>query len=577
MKHLKLIPVLVFLVLLLHSCKSDQKKTDRTDLIIRLAGDPEKLNPVFNPAPAAREIFQYIFLPLADFHPESLDLTPILIEKLPEVLEDRPGLLGYKMRFRNDAKWSDGKDLTGEDYAFTIKAIKHPGTTAVVWRSLVNEIKDVVIDPDDKKSFIVYVNSEHMLSLEIATTIYILPKHVYDENSALDKLSFESILDTEEAQKLVEQNEGFSNFAEAFNDPINFRDKLVSCGPYQLTEKESNQYYILEKNQEYWGDKYPQIPFLNGHIKTLKFSIIPDEMTAVTAFKDGKIDLMKIRNSSVFHELKEQNQDNDKFQFFTPQLMRQQYFSLNNANIKLKDVNVRKALAYLIDVEDIIKTIDYGYGVQSVGPFHPTKPYYNKSLKPIKQDIEMAKRLLADSGWKDLDNDGDLEKVLEGNLTELELDLLISGSELSKKVALLFQEAAKKAGVIINVVAKPFRRIRSENLRTKDFEIVASLSSSDANPDDPYNYWHSESTDEGEQNIFSYKSEKSDALIEKIRTTRNPQERTKYYLEFQKTLYEDQPVVFLYAPTDKILVSNLFEASACSKRPGYLANTFKTK
>lgn len=568
--------VFIFCSVFFTNCKNDKPTNLNDEIIVRLSKDPEKLNPVFNPSPAAREIFQNIFLPLADFHPKDLKLTPILIEAIPSGESAGDNLINYKMRFLADAQWSDGKPITAEDYAFTIKAVKHPETNANAWRAYVNFIKNVIVDPKDPKAFIVQVDKNYMLSLEIATTIYILPRHIYDPQNKLNHLSFDDLMTEENIQKALSRDTIFSSFATEFNAPKNLHTNLVSCGPYQLKEKEANQYYILEKKENYWGDKYPSIPFLNGFIKTLKFAIIPDEMTALTAFKDQSIDLMKMRNSSLFYEL-QQSEENDQYQFFTPQLMIQQYFALNNKRPELSDVNVRRALAHLMDIQDIIKTIDFGYGLQTVGPFHPSKPYYNQSLSPITYDLEKASDLLKGAGWKDSDGDGDLDKIIDNKLIDLELDLLISGSDLSKKVALLFKNSAEKAGIIINIVAKPFSRIRKENLVNHDFDIVASIQSSDASPDDPYAYWHSDNTDPGEKNIFQYENSSTDAMIEKIRTTRDIGERTQLYLDFQKQIYEDQPVIFMYSPTDKILVNKDFEASATSKRPGYLINTFKSK
>jgi len=304
---------------------------------------------------------------------------------------------------------------------------------------------------------------------------------------------------------------------------------------------------------------------------------MPDEMTAMTALKSGNIDVIKLRNSGSFVDLKKDAEHAENFSFFTPELMLSQYIALNNDHPILKDVKVRKALAALIDVEDIINSLDYGLGTQTIGPFHPSKDYYNSKLSPVKYDLERAKKLLAESGWSDLDNDGDLDKSIDGKSQELALDILISGAELGKKVALMFQESAKKAGVKINIVTKDYRLIRKENLYAQNYDMVASISSSDLAPDDPFIYWHSDNSDLGEQNTYSYKNEKSDELIDQIRSTRDATKRKQHYLALQEQLYEDQPVIFMYAPLDKIVVNKNFEAAATSKRPGYLANTFKQK
>ena len=64
------------------SCKADKNSPDNT-INIRIKKDPERINPLLFPNPTAREIYQYIHLPLADFDPQSLELTPILIKEIP--------------------------------------------------------------------------------------------------------------------------------------------------------------------------------------------------------------------------------------------------------------------------------------------------------------------------------------------------------------------------------------------------------------------------------------------------------------------------------------------------------------
>ena len=113
------------------SCKQDRSPEEPIDEIsIRLSRDPLKINPIFNPSSSAREVFQYIYLPVADFHPESKELYPILIESIPDeiILSEGPhqGNIALDMTFKKESRWSNGDPITAEDYLFTIKSVLLP-------------------------------------------------------------------------------------------------------------------------------------------------------------------------------------------------------------------------------------------------------------------------------------------------------------------------------------------------------------------------------------------------------------------------------------------------------------------
>jgi len=374
-------------IILLSSCRTEAPREIALETLnIRLKKDPNKLNPVFNPSSSSREIFQYIFVPLADYHPESLELYPILIEEIPEqkTMTSGPhaGDLSFDMTIREDATWTDGVPITAKDYAFTVKAVKLPSTNARAWRSLFKYIKDVIPDKDNPKKFQVIMDKDHMLAKEIAITSYILPEHVYDKNSILSRFPNNTTFDEN-----FKQDDDTKAFAEKFNSTENLRDTLVGAGPYEMQSWETNQSIVLSKKENYWGEKYPDNPYLQFGSQKLVFKIIPDDNTAITAFKGKQIDVLPIGNAGLFEELKNDDNYKDQAQFLSPALIRYYYMALNNADVKLQDKRVRRAIAHLFDMESIINTIEYGYGDRLIGHFNPAKDYYNSSLKPIEFNV----------------------------------------------------------------------------------------------------------------------------------------------------------------------------------------------
>ncbi len=560
----------LFIIASLYSCTEEKKTSSKTAINIQLKKDPERLNPIYDSRSVAREVYQYLVLPLADYHPETLELYPILINKIPqaEVVDDKT--ISYSMEFKPEAKWSDGTDITGIDYAFTIKAVKHPATSPRLLKSYFDYFKDVIVDKDNPKKFKVYIDKDYMLGLELVSTIYILAKHNYTNASYLDKFTVSEIENVNSENK----DSLDIKFIEEFNDPKFYTDQFLTNGPYELKDWNKEQSLSISAKENYWGANEDDNPFLKANFQSINFRIIPDLNLAMSAFKDGKLDIIKGLSAANYDDLKKEL-PNASFQ--TVDILRYLYFALNNQDKILKNIEVRKALNHLINKEEVIEKLENGYGTETSGPFHPAKPYYYKDPTPVKFSIEEAKTILKNDGWVDSNNNGTVDKTIEGSLTELELDLLITGSELGKNISLLLQSNAEKAGIKITITPKDIRRMRSENLYNYNYQMAALAEGQSHTADDPYNRWHSDNIKEKGTNTLAFNSPVMDSLINELRNEVIANERLDEYKEMQEIINDAYPCIFLYAPQDKFVFSESISGTVTSKSPGYLANTFKAK
>ncbi|MBK6563731.1 MAG: hypothetical protein IPG18_00705 [Saprospiraceae bacterium] len=122
-----------------------------------LKKDPERLHPLIFPNPLAREIYQYIFLPLADFNRETLELEPLLIKELPEkqIITEGPysGGVRFDIEILPEAVWENGSPITAKDYIFTLKAIRLPLNNTSRYRDVLQNIVAVEMDKNNEKSF----------------------------------------------------------------------------------------------------------------------------------------------------------------------------------------------------------------------------------------------------------------------------------------------------------------------------------------------------------------------------------------------------------------------------------------
>jgi len=118
--------ILISIFALFVSCKQEVELPSTDTINILLPKDPERLNPVYDARSIGREVFQYLYVPVADFHPSTLKLTPILLKNLPRANKDENGKFYYDIDLIENATWHDGKPITAEDYIFTIKSVLLP-------------------------------------------------------------------------------------------------------------------------------------------------------------------------------------------------------------------------------------------------------------------------------------------------------------------------------------------------------------------------------------------------------------------------------------------------------------------
>ena len=219
--------------------------------------------------------------------------------------------------------------------------------------------------------------------------------------------------------------------------------------------------------------------------------------------------------------------------------------------------------------------LEGGKSRRTLSPIHPLKKTFNKNLVPVPFDVEKAKSLISEAGWADSNADGVVDKKVNGQVQNLELEILISGQELGKKLSLLLQENGAKAGVKIIITGKDFKLIRAENVKPRKYQMVASVLSQDLQMWDDMSKWHSENDTPDGSNDMSYRSADTDALIDQILQTKDDVKRVELYQKIQEQIYNDQPAIFMYAPEERIVISKKWNSSATVKRPGYLANTFE--
>lgn len=542
-------------------------------IVVRMPSEPKSLNPILATASLDREIYQYLFLNLADYDHQTLDLKPVLIESIPEGRSLEGGEMAYDMRIREEATWEDGQPITGNDVLFTYKIASHPNVLSPSWKGLLGDITSIKVDADDSKKFTVNTAGSYFLNKETLVSTEIYPRHLFDPTGALSSIKLEDIRDKNTVAKLLE-NEAFQAVAKSFSTVENNKTKVSGAGPYSVESVETGQYIVLKKKENYWGDKYADVDQLKSYPERIVFQFIKDETTALTLLKNDEIDVIDFSKMPVaqYNDLKSDVSFSDKYNFETVGLQRYLILMLNNENVKLSERDVRVALRHLVNVDRIIEQLAGGYGTKVNSTVHYSKPQYNKNLPEQEYNVEKAKSILENAGWSDTDNDGVRDKTINGRKEDLSLRFHITGSSLSSGASSIIKESCAQAGVEIVIVEKPWPATRSENLNTGDYEMLISARTASPTKDDPFLSYHSSNIGVGKDNTLRYASDEADSYMEMIREANDEDERMKAYMDYQEIFERDVPAILLYSPQLRLIIDKEVDPVTSNARPGYFIN-----
>jgi ABC-type transport system substrate-binding protein len=568
----------VFLLLVPFACKNkgavtNQFKRNSNSAIIRMEGEADRLNPFLVTTNYGRMVVENMYMYLLTYDPVSLELQPDLAKSRPVVEDIRSGPnaggIAYTFEILEEATWDNGTPVTAADYIFSLKALLNPLVQAAPVRAYLGGFSGVEADPRNPKKFRVILAEKNYLGEETVGGLFaVLPEYLFDPKGLLKNIPLADLLDPEKAADLADRETRLQEFAEAFNSAPFSRDpKIVrGCGPYELLLWESDQRIVLGKKQNWWGSK---IPRLAAGPDSLIFKPIPNPATALAALQNEEIDAMSGILPEDFLRLEQDSAFNQVFRLSTVNSLAYYYIGVNARDPLLADKPVRQAIAHVIDAEEIIREVFQGFGERIVAPVPPSVGYYPKNLKPVPVSFEKAKQLLAAAGWQDSNNNGVVDKIVNGKKMELSITYLLNASsETSRNIALLIQDNARKAGIEVKLDAKE-PAVLLEQLRERNFQLV-SAGRTLTPLWNPLQNWHTQG-----DNRFGFGDAASDALIEDILQTMEERARNRKIGQLLERIYDEQVEIFLFAPKDRLAVHRRFDAVTTPFTPGFVPAQFK--
>lgn len=315
----------------------------------------------------------------------------------------------------------------------------------------------------------------------------------------------------------------------------------VSTGPYAVVSY-SKERTEMVANEHYWDGKVPY--------KKVTFKTIDDPNTRAMALQKGEVDVAVNIASGDIDLFK----DKDKYTVSTIESIRDVLVRLNqNEGKPLHDKRVREALISCLNRPEYCKTLLKGTFTPGGPMFPPSLDYDFDNVKdPNAYNVERAKQLLAEAGWKDTDGDGFVDK--DGK--NLELDFVFySGRAELPVFAEASQADAKNVGIKINLKNVDYNVLYNIGCNGQyDMLISNILTLQGGDPEVFLNmYWHSNDNGKFPENGSGYSSAKFDGLSAQLAQEFDPAQRRAIVIEMQKTLLDDAATfVFGYPQTNMV-------------------------
>ncbi len=316
----------------------------------------------------------------------------------------------------------------------------------------------------------------------------------------------------------------------------------IGTGPYKRTEWVTGEKLILEKNKDYWNGE----PIL----EKITLKNIPDATTRMLALEAGEIDMI-IDTGGVLPEHVAMLETNPEVDILTIDGAVPHYMSINTTKAPFDDVNVRKAVMYAINPENIINYALEGYGkvMQSITPHSESAWMHPEPLFEYNNQDE-ANRLLKEAGWEDSNEDGVLEKDgKDFNITFLLATGLI-GRWPYLTIAEIVQEQLGEIGITVEI-----KVVETGLWKEKLVEGDADLSIrpwAGISPQTRLQAWlHSE----GGQNIamgINLNNSEIDNLIDKALATTDESKAKELLYEVQEMAAKEVSVIPIY---DEVLIN----------------------
>lgn len=422
----------------------------------------------------------------------------------------------YTIKLKPEARWHDDKPLTAEDVLFTLNLIRNPAFGSVLrgnWEGTeIKKLDDNTIEFRLKKPFVPFLHN---------LTFGILPKHLW-ENITSEKFAL----------------------AELNRNPI-------GSGMYIFKEMKKNKEgkimaITLQANDKYYRER--------PKLRQITFQFYSSQEEIIEAYKKDELNGISYLESNQLQNLIEQK--NLKIYEIPTTRIYAVFFNAFKSPIAA-DKEVRRALNLSVNKDEVIKEVLSGKGIVVNTPLLPGMLGFNQGLNHYEYDIEKAKKILDDAGWKKM-SEKDLKKIKEGegmenvlynekNKNFLSLTLSVPDYPDLMKAADLIKKEWEKIGMKVDLDILDTSETLQNKISGRNYEAL--LFGEILQPDpDPTPFWYSSNKQSPGLNLALFENQELDGILDAARQEVNEEKRAENYRRFQEIIDKEVPAVFLFSP-----------------------------
>jgi oligopeptide transport system substrate-binding protein len=472
--------------------------------------EPQGLDPHVVTGVPENKLIRAMFEGLAVKNPYTLEPEPGVAESW-SFSEDRRVITFH---LREDALWSNGDQMTAQDYVWSWRRALDPAMGnlyAYMLFPVVNAeayATGKINDPD-----MIGVKALDPLTLQVTlieSTPYFIQLMDHYSTFAVHRATIE---------KFGKATDRFTRWTRAKN--------IVSNGPFKLKEWQLNRRIVVEKSQTYWdADKVR----LNGVVfYPTENSVSEERMFRVNQLHyTGTVPLDKIKGY--------QEQDNSPF--VQAPYLGTYYFLLNTTRAPVDDPRVRRALSMAIDRDTLTATVLKGGNF----PAYSITPPGTLGYQPPKlfdYDVDQARRLLAEAGYPNGEGWPGIE-------------ITYNTSENHRKIAVALQQMWKDALNIDITIANQEWKVYLDSVTQMDFQIARRGWIGDYV--DPNNFLDLFLTDGGNNNTGFADPRYDEMIMELAPKAKTREERYAIFHAAETLLMEQMPIIPVFTYTSKHLI-----------------------
>jgi peptide/nickel transport system substrate-binding protein len=472
--------IVLLCALPLLSCAS---KPGADTLVMIIESSPTNLDPRVGIDGFSERIDNLIFDDLLE-RDENLNVRPALAERW-----EIPDPLTYIFHLRSGVRFHNGQPLTSRDVKWTLDSLltgKIRSTKSAAYRSVDN------IEARDDYTVIFH------LKQPFSTLLWNL------SDGAIGIVPYGSLTE--------------------------ISDHPIGSGPFRFVRAEPDKEVILERNDEYWGSK--------PRLERVRLAVVPDTITRALELRKGSAD---IEINALTPDMVVTLEREPNLSVLRAPGTMLQYMNFNLRDPILRDVRVRRAIAYAIDRGPMLEYLWRGFA-QPANSILPVQSWaYDDKVPKYEHDPERARQMLDAAGYPSRDG------------VRFHLVMKTSTDENTRLMVAVLQQQLREVQIQLDIRTFEFATFFSDI--TKGAFQIHSLRWIGGNEDpDIFEYaFHSSKFPPNGANRTFYSNSRVDALVDQARAELDQNVRKKLYAQIQQMLAEDVPSINLWY-LDNVLV-----------------------